>query len=95
MTTEDKAAALTRQIAAYDGMARRLREMIEAPHWKIRRGELVLDAEGQPVPDPRPAREAQSLLDQITRDRNRLSGQASGPRQLDAGGLDAPGGASP
>ena len=95
MTPEDKAAVVARQIAAYDGMANRLREMIEAPHWKVRRGEVVLDADGQPVPDPRPAREAQSLLDQITRDRARLSGQASGSRQLDAGGLDAPGGASP
>ncbi len=95
MTPEDQAAAIARQLAAYDRLAGRLRKMIEAPHWKIRRGELVLDANGQPVPDPRPAREAQRLRAQVTRDRARFTQGAARPRQLDAGGLDAPEAASP
>jgi len=68
-------------LPTYDQIEQRLLEMIAAPHWKVRRGKLVLDQDGEPVPDPAPARRAQKLLDAFRRDRARLAGMPWPPHE--------------
>jgi hypothetical protein len=68
-----------REPGVYDDAELRLREIIDKPHFKIRRGKIVVDANGEPVPDPRPARKAQRLLESFNRDRARLTGLPQSP----------------
>jgi len=71
---DERAATGARQVAAYDRLEEKLRDIIGRPHWKVRNGKLLHDADGNPVPDPRPAREAQATLRRVQRDRKRLTG---------------------
>jgi hypothetical protein len=60
-------------IAGYDLMEAMLQEIIGAPHWRVRNGNLVLGDDGQPVPDTRPARQARARLTRIRANRERLA----------------------
>lgn len=68
-------------LPTYDDIEQRLLEMIAAPHWKVRRGKLVTGKDGEPVPDPVPARRARKLLEAFRRDRARLAGMPWPPHE--------------
>ena len=75
MTTSPQPGEWTRrQVAALDETARRLIGVINTPHFRVARGKVVLDADGNPVPDLRPAREAEKLLKSIVREKLLLTG---------------------
>ena len=77
MTTgapDSRDADVARMLANWSIVEDALREIIETPHWKVRGGKVVLDKDGNPVPDPGPARRAQRHLDAIARNKQRLTG---------------------
>ena len=76
MTTSPQPGEWTRrQVAALDETARRLIGVINTPHFRVARGKVVLDAGGNPVPDLRPAREAEKLLKSIVRESSSSPGR--------------------
>lgn len=78
LTPGERAAHVMFTLRCYAGMEEMLRGVIarDLRHYVIRDGEVLLDDDGKPVHDPRPAREAQDLLKAIARDRARLTGRA-------------------
>lgn len=52
-------------------------DIIAGEHYVVRDGEVLVDDNGKPVPDPQPAEEARELLRRIQAARARFTGSAT------------------